>query len=852
MICSSCQADNDPTAEVCFTCGKAFLALTRGSTIASRYEIVDILGRGGMGTVYKAIDRMLDETVAIKVLRRDLTGSPEAAHRFRTEIKLARRVSHTNVCRIHEYGEEGGVSFISMALLEGRDLRQHLAAHPEGLPIQEAFGICIQVARGLQAIHEAGIIHRDLKTPNIMCDDGGVVRLMDFGIAKELVESGAAGLTGTGMVIGTPEYMSPEQCRGDKVDVRSDVYSLGVVIFEVFAGRVPFIGDSMMATLFKHMQEPPPLAGPLAARIPGSAIPILRKALAKAPAERYATAGEMATALEQARSAPGGHVMPTLGLTRPEDRRRQTRLETPISVVVKRTSAGGAILQEERTIADNISRTGARVMTTMTSIAVGDVVVFEEIGGDFRTRASVRNLYAGQDRIPRLGLEFLDRTAPNRLVQTGEWTSSIPQATPRGPQAGTAAERASSAPPPGGGVPAPPTPAPQAAAAPAPPPVERRSSSRLAMPLEVVLKRTDRAGEVQEERTLAENIGLGGTQVLTAMASVSVGDILGLQEVGRDFQTAVAVRNTHSGKDGIRRLNLQFLDRSAPDRLVATGTSAPRASGSGTNPGAQRQDAAATATAGEREALRIRRQQIAEAFEGLTTRSHFDVLGIARASSEVQVREAYRNLVRRHHPDAVTDPGLADLKPQISEIFIRLGEAHDTLTDPERRTRYESLLGPSRRTPGTQMPATPTPPPEESMPPSAAPSSPRRQLEPEEAAAVAEEARAGAQRLINEGKFWDAIQRLEAAIEVVPAGSRTRHPLQLLLARAVAKNPKWTKRAEEILQKIVAEDARNAEAHFALGDLYESAGFKARAQRMFRRVLDLDPRHADAAAKLAG
>ena len=838
MICSSCQAENDPTAEVCFTCGKALSALTRGSVIASRYEIVDILGRGGMGMVYKAIDRMLEEPVAIKVLRRDLTGSPDAARRFRSEIKLARRVSHTNVCRIHEYGEEGGVSFISMAFLEGRDLRQHLAEHPEGLPTQEAFGICIQVAHGLQAIHEAGIIHRDLKTPNIMCDDSGVVRLMDFGIAKELAESGAAGLTGTGMVIGTPEYMSPEQCRGCKVDVRSDVYSLGVVIFEIFAGRVPFVGDSVMATLFKHMQEPPPLAGPIAARIPGGAIPILRKALAKAPAERYATAGEVAAALEQARSAPDGSAMPTVGVTRPEERRRHTRLEMPINVVVKRTSAGGAILQEERTVADNLSRSGARVMTTMTSLAVGDGVFFEEIGGDFQTRAIVRSAYLGQDLIPRLGLEFLDRQAPDRLVQTGDWTSSIPQA-------GTAGGRASPAPLPRPAEPAPPPPAPRAAAAPGPPPPERRTSSRLAMPLEVVLKRTDSAGAVHEERTLAENIGHGGTQVLTAMASVSVGDVLVLHEVGGDFQTAVTVRNIHSGRDGIRRLNLQFLDRAAPDRLVATGMSARRSPDSGTNRGAQRQDPAASATAGAREELRIRRQQIAEAFEGLKTRNHFEVLGIARASSEAQVREAYRNLARQHHPDAINDPALGDLKPQINEIFLRLGDAHDTLTDPQRRARYESLLGPTRRTPGTAMPAATTPPP-------AAPSPSRPHLEPEEAAAVAEKARTSAQRLIAEGKFWDAIQCLETAIEAAPTGSRMRHPLQLLLATAVAKNPKWTKRAEDILQKIVAEDARHVEAYFALGNLYQSGGLKTRAERMFRKVLELDSKHEGAAAKLTG
>ena len=153
MICPSCQAENDPTTEVCFTCGKPLAALTLGSVIASRYEIVKILGKGGMGMVYQAFDRMLEEDVAIKVLRRDLTGTPEMAQRFRSEIKLARKVSHPNVCRIHESGEDAGISFISMALLEGREVADLLEQNPQGLPRDEAFEVSLQVARGLQAAH---------------------------------------------------------------------------------------------------------------------------------------------------------------------------------------------------------------------------------------------------------------------------------------------------------------------------------------------------------------------------------------------------------------------------------------------------------------------------------------------------------------------------------------------------------------------------------------------------------------------------------------------------------------------------------------------------------------------------
>ncbi|HEY7512919.1 MAG TPA: serine/threonine-protein kinase, partial [Vicinamibacteria bacterium] len=186
MICPSCKAKNDDGAEACFTCGRALTALTQGALIANRYEVQKPVGRGGMGMVYRAHDRMLDEIVAIKVLRAELAGTSEAAQRFRSEIKLARKVSHRNVCRIHEYGEDAGIRYISMEYVEGTDLKQIL--RDGGLTLEDAFEVCIQVADGLQAIHEVGIIHRDMKTPNIMLmrdqAQRPVIRLMDFGIAK--------------------------------------------------------------------------------------------------------------------------------------------------------------------------------------------------------------------------------------------------------------------------------------------------------------------------------------------------------------------------------------------------------------------------------------------------------------------------------------------------------------------------------------------------------------------------------------------------------------------------------------------------------------------------------------------
>jgi serine/threonine-protein kinase len=307
MQCPQCGSEVEAAAESCFNCGHVLRApqvtLKRGSIVAARYEILAPLGKGGMGMVYKASDHKLEETVAIKVLRPEIAADPDMERRFRSEIRLARRVRHRNVCGIHEYGEDGSLRYIAMEFIEGVDLRKVLSE--EGaLPLEQAFEYSIRTAEGLQAIHEAGIIHRDLKTANLMVDARGVLRLMDFGIAKQH-GSDATGSTATGLIVGTPEYMSPEQARGEKVDFRSDIYALGVVAFEIFTGRVPFRGETPIATIFKHLQEPPPLEGPEAAALPQPVVPVLRKALAKDAVARYSTAAELAAAFAEARDVAG-------------------------------------------------------------------------------------------------------------------------------------------------------------------------------------------------------------------------------------------------------------------------------------------------------------------------------------------------------------------------------------------------------------------------------------------------------------------------------------------------------------------------------------------------------------------
>jgi serine/threonine protein kinase/tetratricopeptide (TPR) repeat protein len=274
--------------------GASFASLEPGSLLGDRYEILNILGEGGMGAVYRARDRELDRTVALKVIRPELAGRPEILQRFKQELILARKVTHRNVIRIFDLGEAAGVKFITMEFIEGQDLKSLLAQEGK-LPPDRAVEIIQQVCLALEAAHAEGVVHRDLKPQNIMVNAQGRASVMDFGIARSL-EFG--GMTETGALIGTPEYMSPEQVRGEHADARSDLFTLGIIFQEILTGTLPYKAATAMASMFKRTRERAISVHQLDPAVPQYLSDIIARCLEIEPKDRYQTAREVYDALE--------------------------------------------------------------------------------------------------------------------------------------------------------------------------------------------------------------------------------------------------------------------------------------------------------------------------------------------------------------------------------------------------------------------------------------------------------------------------------------------------------------------------------------------------------------------------
>jgi len=271
MKCPECDTDNPSDSKYCKECATPLPSseevpvsptktlevpmkeLEIGGTFSRKYKILDEIGKGGMGVVYKALDSEIKEDVAIKILKPEIAQDKSIIERFRNELKIARKISHKNVCRMYDLNKEEGTYYITMEYVPGEDLKD-VIRRDETLSTEKAISIAKQVCEGLVEAHRLGVVHRDLKPQNIMIDAEGEAKVMDFGIARSVE---APGVTATGMIIGTPDYISPEQAEGEEADQRSDIYALGVILYEMVTGSVPFKGDTALSVALKHKTKIP-------------------------------------------------------------------------------------------------------------------------------------------------------------------------------------------------------------------------------------------------------------------------------------------------------------------------------------------------------------------------------------------------------------------------------------------------------------------------------------------------------------------------------------------------------------------------------------------------------------------
>ncbi|MGD0303236.1 MAG: tetratricopeptide repeat protein [Candidatus Acidiferrales bacterium] len=304
MNCPHCTTVNPDFAESCSNCGTPMpmgddvtmqavdaTVITPGSDFGPRYRIESLLGQGGMGRVYKAYDKDLDRTVAVKVVREGAISQGDALKRFKQELVLASRISHKNILRIHDMGAVGTLRFISMAYVEGSDL-QHVIKDDPKMPLERVLNFSKQIADALAAAHAEGVVHRDLKPQNVLVDKNDQIYICDFGLAKSF-EEGAIGMTRTGAFLGTPRYMSPEQVEGKPADNRADLYSFGLIMYELVVGDVPFTGDSTLKVMYQRIQEKPKSPKTIKPDLPNWVVRIIMRCLERDPNDRYQNAYEI-------------------------------------------------------------------------------------------------------------------------------------------------------------------------------------------------------------------------------------------------------------------------------------------------------------------------------------------------------------------------------------------------------------------------------------------------------------------------------------------------------------------------------------------------------------------------------
>ena len=848
-----------------------------------KYDIVRPLGKGAMGVVYHARDSLLDRDVALKVMLRQFATDPEQKHRFEREARAVAKLMHPNVVLVFDLGYHTDRSpYIAMELLNGQDLLQALRQGIP-LPLDRKVSIILQVLDGLAHAHQTGIVHRDVKPANIFICQDGTVKIMDFGVARFT----AASVTATGIVLGTANYMSPEQVEGVKVDGRSDLFSVGSVLFELVVGRKPFLAESLMKTLYKIAHDEPVYTLPEGAENE-ALLPILQKALSKNVDERYQTAADFAFALREylmtagASAATAAVVTPAAEAVGTELHVREPTIDlslraapmvAPEPAAPSQSSADPTALfklmreiylgrksghlhfthgKERRSL---LIHSGHILHGTSDVLGehLGDVLVRYGLLEQPELNQATKIVLKDRKRLgvvlAEQGLMDTERLSNAVSLHVREILFNVAE---RGDgsyafedtgtdEGDTAASKLST--------------------------VEMilETARRVQDPsvvsqvlgdLDRVLVASDNPQLRFQNVALTPKEGFVMSRIDGTLTAREVFTIIPLppEDTERslfvllctgavEYRTAGAREASGSGVRAARAAAAAAAAGPTPRPPAPPAAPSPAAA----PPAAPPAKPAAPPTAGRNEAEAIqgrqllegRRQLITNAHEAMATKNHFEFLGVPRTATEAQVKEAYFRLARPLHPDSNRDPGLADLQGKREAAFHRLSQAYETLRDPQKRGRYEADL--KARAP--RQPAPVTPPPPEPGPPV------RTEADRATEAALALESVRQAERLFKEEKYWDAIQLLEPAIPRLERHSKMK--AQVVLARAYMKNPNWGRRAEELLQRVVQENPDHADAYVALGNLYRASQLKSRAQAMYRKAVQAQPGHPEALAELA-
>jgi len=380
-----------------------------GKTLG-QFEILEEIGRGGMATVYRARQTSINRVVAVKILPRHLLHDPGFFERFEREVDVIAHLEHPHILPIYDYGEAEGIPYIAMRYLAGGSMAQLIRRTSGAMPLDQLERPFVQVAQALDYAHQQGIIHRDLKPGNIMMDESGNAYLSDFGIARVL----GSNLTGSA-IIGTPAYMSPEQANGMPLDARSDIYALGVVLFELITGREPYQAETPMALLLKHINEPVPPLKNFRQDVPASVEAVISKATAKDPNQRFSSAGDMARSFQEALHTPA--TAPT--------RKAAAAVEDPATVVPAAPASAPSLklsIPAAAPAAERKSQTGLIIGAALVILVIAAVIGFAVLGN--RPTEPTPLPASPTAEVAAVPTPFADA----RTIETDAYTVSMPRA----------------------------------------------------------------------------------------------------------------------------------------------------------------------------------------------------------------------------------------------------------------------------------------------------------------------------------------------------------------------------------------------------------------------------------------